>query len=239
MFDEQPPKTSEAPGNVPSEPADMFAGVKDAPDDSDRLPDALSSGLLRKKESSLSVMPDVSGGHQGVAFQSSGSSVGAKIMITLLVVIVIGGFGFGGWWLYQTSQDKTSALPKAPAEEVPVTQPAVIPAAVEPAPIVSTSSTTRSNNDDILFGTSVDSDKDGIDDVRERESGTDPVRKDTDGDELSDGDEVLIWHTDPLKVDTDGDTYPDGEEVKNGYNPLGRGRMIPVPTTTTQAVDAI
>jgi outer membrane protein OmpA-like peptidoglycan-associated protein len=42
---------------------------------------------------------------------------------------------------------------------------------------------------------------------------TDPLKMDTDGDGLSDGDEVLKYHTDPLKVDTDGDGLSDGDEV--------------------------
>jgi outer membrane protein OmpA-like peptidoglycan-associated protein len=40
---------------------------------------------------------------------------------------------------------------------------------------------------------------------------------DTDGDGLTDGDEVLKYHTDPLKVDTDGDGLSDWDEVKT-YN---------------------
>jgi outer membrane protein OmpA-like peptidoglycan-associated protein len=42
---------------------------------------------------------------------------------------------------------------------------------------------------------------------------TDPTKYDTDGDGLSDGDEVLKYHTDPLKPDTDGDGLSDGDEV--------------------------
>ena len=43
---------------------------------------------------------------------------------------------------------------------------------------------------------------------------------DTDGDGLSDYDEVNKYHTDPSKADTDGDGYNDGDEIKNGYSPL-------------------
>ena len=82
------------------------------------------------------------------------------------------------------------------------------------------------NNDKILFGEAVDSDKDGLDDVREKELGTDAYNADTDSDGLSDGDEVIIWKTNPLNPDTDGDSYKDGQEVRNGYNPLGAGKLI-------------
>jgi predicted small lipoprotein YifL len=71
----------------------------------------------------------------------------------------------------------------------------------------------------------VDTDKDGLTDVEEKQLGTDPNKADTDGDGLSDYDEVKKWKTDPLKTDTDGDGYPDGEEVQNGYNPLGAGKL--------------
>jgi len=54
--------------------------------------------------------------------------------------------------------------------------------------------------------------------------GAPDLTKDTDGDGLSDFEEVNIYHTDPLKADTDGDGYSDGAEVKGGYNPLGAGK---------------
>jgi cytoskeletal protein RodZ len=69
-----------------------------------------------------------------------------------------------------------------------------------------------------------DQDKDGLSDAREVELGTDAMKADTDGDGLSDGDEVLKYRTNPLVPDTDGDTFPDGVEVQKGYNPLGAGK---------------
>ena len=43
--------------------------------------------------------------------------------------------------------------------------------------------------------------------------------KDTDGDGLSDYDEVNIYHTSPYLADTDSDGVPDGVEVKLGTDP--------------------
>ncbi len=43
--------------------------------------------------------------------------------------------------------------------------------------------------------------------------------KDTDGDGLSDWDELNIYHTSPYLEDTDGDGIPDGVEIKNGTDP--------------------
>ncbi|MDD5109938.1 MAG: hypothetical protein PHI63_01830 [Patescibacteria group bacterium] len=47
---------------------------------------------------------------------------------------------------------------------------------------------------------------------------------DTDGDGLTDQQEQMLG-TDPNNPDTDGDGYSDGNEVKNGYNPLGSGKL--------------
>lgn len=83
---------------------------------------------------------------------------------------------------------------------------------------------------DILFGEPVDTDADGLDDEREADLGTDESHWDTDGDELSDGDEVIIWKTDPLNPDSDGDGFKDGAEIKNGYSPTGPGKIFEPPT---------
>jgi len=65
-----------------------------------------------------------------------------------------------------------------------------------------------------------DPDHDGLTNLEEYQNGTDPNNPDTDGDGLSDGDEVHIYHTNPLLWDTDGDGISDGVEVLTGSNPL-------------------
>lgn len=83
----------------------------------------------------------------------------------------------------------------------------------------------------------IDSDGDGLTDAEERSLGTDPTKTDTDGDELSDWDEVRVYRTNPLNADTDGDTYLDGAEVRNGYDPNGPGRLLPpTPGSSTTTV---
>jgi len=72
-------------------------------------------------------------------------------------------------------------------------------------------------------GGPLDSDGDGLSDVRESELGTDPYDPDTDKDQLSDGDEVLTEKTDPLNPDTDYDGLKDGAEVhQHKTDPLDR-----------------
>ena len=68
----------------------------------------------------------------------------------------------------------------------------------------------------------VDSDGDGLtDDDEINIHHTDPHNWDTDGDGLSDGDEVNVHKTNPLNPDTDGDGLLDGDEVNvHKTNPL-------------------
>lgn len=89
----------------------------------------------------------------------------------------------------------------------------------------------------------VDTDDDGLSDEEEEALGTVANNSDTDGDDLSDGDEVNTHGTnpldddsdddgltdgaevsdegtDPLDSDSDDDGFSDGWELDNGYNPL-------------------
>lgn len=43
---------------------------------------------------------------------------------------------------------------------------------------------------------------------------------DTDGDGLTDTEELTVYYTDPQLADTDGDGFSDGEEISQGYSPL-------------------
>lgn len=65
-----------------------------------------------------------------------------------------------------------------------------------------------------------DNDKDGLTNKQEVALKTDPNDEDTDGDGLSDGDEVNKYKTDPLKRDTDGDGLDDDDEIKFKCDPL-------------------
>ncbi len=70
-----------------------------------------------------------------------------------------------------------------------------------------------------IFG-SLDCDKDLLTDSEEERLGTDPCNSDTDGDQLSDYEEIRSYGTDPLKADTDGDGLNDYAELKtHGTDP--------------------
>jgi hypothetical protein len=60
---------------------------------------------------------------------------------------------------------------------------------------------------------SADTDGDGLSDKEELERGTNPLNPDSDGDGLKDGDEVHQWASNPLSRDTDSDGLSDLEET--------------------------
>ena len=78
-----------------------------------------------------------------------------------------------------------------------------------------------------LAATRTDTDLDGVSDFDEiRVRGTNPLRADTDGDGLLDGQEVLLG-TDPLDPDTDDDGMSDGMEFLQSTDPLVHGGRRP------------
>jgi hypothetical protein len=64
-----------------------------------------------------------------------------------------------------------------------------------------------------------DSDRDGLENARELELGTDPSDPDTDNDKLSDKQETAWGISDPLSPDTDRDGLSDFSEIMKGSDP--------------------
>lgn len=244
MFDDQQ-KDAAPPANLPTEPVDMFAGIDNADEALKPVapPDAISAGLLKKKEEpvppvrpgvrivpeSAQATPDVPAalnyGEQPV-YKMKEPVVG-KVLLGIFLLALLGAIGYGGWWLYNNTMKTNQPAQTTNVTETPQTE---TPAEQQQE---TTAPTTTVQPQTPAYVQTVDSDKDGLDDAREKEIGTDPNNPDTDGDGLSDGDEVIIWKTNPLNPDTDGDGYPDGTEVKNGYNPLGPGRLFSPASTST------
>lgn len=243
MFDEpHPNKIPEPPKNLTTEPEDMFAGLDGNKEQSRKdqnkpeINSALNAGMLKKKspeddDTSLPTKEEVKPGEADKGIYEVKEPILGKVMVVLGIMILVGGVGYGVWKFYSrdsaakptvSQEGQTIDLDEiTPAEEPEVNLPSV--QIVEPA--TNTASVDMSH-DQILFGESLDTDKDGLDDVRENELGTNINDPDTDDDGLNDADEVIIWKTDPLNPDTDGDGYKDGEEIRNGYNPLGPGKLF-------------
>jgi len=175
-----------------------------------------------------------------------------KILLVVFLFFILVGLGFGGFWFFDkyvlNEADDTGFLVEdldnteslfPPQEQLIDTAEPVVEEPITEEPIIEDEVENiigDMNNDTILFGEPVDSDKDGLDDIREEELGTDPNNSDTDSDGLDDASEVLIWKTNPNNPDTDGDGYSDGVEIKAGYNPLGPGKIFetePEVATTT------
>ncbi|MCX6714589.1 MAG: hypothetical protein NTX72_02130 [Candidatus Uhrbacteria bacterium] len=149
-----------------------------------------------------------------------------KLVVLFVAIVVVVGLAF--FLSMKILNSRTPVTPSAPVEtaqpatqvptpEVPAVAPTTTPVdqtAPAPTPVVDQT---------------LDSDKDGLTDVREAQLGTNPNNPDTDGDGLFDKEEVDVYHTNPLNPDTDGDGFKDGDEVKKGYNPNGPGKLLQIP----------
>ena len=84
------------------------------------------------------------------------------------------------------------------------------------------------DEDEILLGMDpndpsdalLDLDSDGLANVNEWITGTDLLNPDSDGDGLTDGDEVNTYGTSPLSTDSDADNLSDDVEIAEGLDPL-------------------
>ena len=175
-----------------------------------------------------------------------------KIGLIILLIILLLSLGYLVYAKFLAGKTTDSNLVKNPmvVTEIPTTTttttntqfgqdltstttPTSTPVSEEVVPVPSVPLATTTSP----VSTLIDSDSDGLTDQEEAILGTNPNLKDSDGDGLSDYEEVQIYKTDPLKMDTDGDSHNDGEEVKNGYNPLGAGKMTDVtPSNSTAPV---
>lgn len=78
-----------------------------------------------------------------------------------------------------------------------------------------------------------DADQDGLTNAQEIAAGTDPCAKDSDGDTLSDYEEIKTYGTDPMNKDSDYDGLHDDWEIANGTDPLTAQDTLTVTETMT------
>ena len=260
MFDDTPQKNTPIPENLPTEPMDMFAETEgEAPIPSG--PSALDAGVLKPKQASVHTSPPPGmGGTEPAEIYAVSKPVLGKIIFAVIFILFFAGVGFGVWKLYSylNAPDKQTPetiitqpienevaddqTPLTPSDYMDYDNPDLsdnsiesdLPVAIDEQEIESTS-TTDIETDFIVD--SVDSDGDGLLDGAEVTFKTDSFNPDTDADGLTDGDEVLIWKTNPLNPDTDGDSFKDGDEVRNGYNPLGPGKLFESQNTATSSAN--
>jgi hypothetical protein len=226
---EAPPTASETPASVPSD--DIPTMSADAP-----ATPSNSEGIASSSPPPAPLMNDI-----------KEPSFARKISIVLVIIAVTIGVGVLGYALYTRffmgtgntvvtpapfeAVDTSEFVPPITATSTEESVTTTTEQAVEDGDVVTSSSAvdngTISIDDQVLFGDTIDTDEDLLDDMQEIELGTDPRNWDTDGDGLSDGEEVLNWGTDPLNPDTDGDGFEDKAEIDAGYSPtLGGGARL-------------
>ncbi len=138
-----------------------------------------------------------------------------RYSILMAVLVVCAALVAGAWYAWRWLQDNQTVEEETNTNGSVVTNSATggttAPISTEPIPVVDEN---------------VDQDRDGLSDTEETAAGTDPAVADTDGDALSDRDEVRIYTTNPRDSDTDGDSFLDGDEVRAGFNPSGSGDLL-------------
>lgn len=228
----------------PDEIPDIFDGsgstgehMPDAsPETTMHGPSALAAGKLQPLPESASqqmgqmgLPPETTDLHEPTAIK--------RIILATVILIVVALIGAAVWYFVIREPKSVPPTPvvTTPTQPAPTEQPPTdtapttdivdvdVTELTKPEPATSTPVTIPEPLPQVNPQT--DTDKDGLNDAKEDELGTNTTNPDTDGDGLTDGAEVSIWGTDPLNKDSDGDTFPDGQEVLNGFNPKGSGKL--------------
>lgn len=195
---------------VKKEPEDIFSSSDDTPQVSPPLPVSQPASIapLPVSKTVPAQVPEVAPPVQKM--ERRGISTGLKILLFFVAIalVVLAALAIARFLL----SSPESRVPEAP----------VVPEAEAPS--------AASTSAPVEKPVELDTDLDGIMDTEELRLGTNLSSPDTDGDGLTDREEVSAYKTNPLISDTDGDNYSDGEEVRNGYNPNGTGKLFQVPS---------
>jgi preprotein translocase subunit SecG len=221
------------PPMTPAQPlADMFADVDPVAQNSQSplvKPSAVQSGKIKPVSNTTFVPSQQASSADPLMFSETSGNKLNKIIIILVVVLLVLALGAGAYYMIAVK-----GKIKPPVNDNQNTN--------------QTDNANVNNNENTNEADMTDSDADGLTDVEEGQYNTNALLADTDGDSLSDreevktyktdplamdtdvdglndGEEINVWNTNPLLADTDNDSYPDGTEVKNGYSPIGPGKL--------------
>ena len=148
------------------------------------------------------------------------------VAISLISVILAGGFsalGYYGWnWWKNSRPPESSAsqdVNKADQPKDQETTEETPPQDAEYTKWLEKYFSANECSNQNLCGLAADPDNDGLGNVAEISKQTDPNNPDSDGDGLSDGDEVNIFSSDPLNPKTaNNPKYNDADFAKGGYS---------------------
>jgi hypothetical protein len=222
------------PSMAPAQPmVDMFDAVDPVAQGAQVRTSAVQSGKIKPVSNTTYVPGQQSAPVDPLMFTEPAGNKLNKIIIILVVVLLVLALGAGAYYLIVVKgKIATPTNDNQNTNQVANTN---VNANVDTNTNTNQVDTTDSDSDGLtdeeeaLYTTNAllaDTDGDTLSDREEVKTyKTDPLTMDTDVDGLNDGDEVNIWNSDPLKLDSDGDSYPDGSEVKNGYSPIGPGKL--------------
>lgn len=204
---------------APSPAEDMFAST-DKPNVNVRT----SNASVKTENSGPAPVNPITDYSQFVSEAENSDTGKVKPMFFIIgIIVLLGILGGGGYWAYLKYFKNSTPIIEANLNNE--------------SEDINLDNQNDENQEGININESAikeDTDGDGLKDEYEQVLGTDINNTDTDGDGLYDREEVVVYNTDPLNQDTDGDGYKDGEEVKNGYNPLGPGRLLNIEMITSQ-----
>lgn len=228
--------------NQASSPVEPVAGLAPQNSGVPKIEDIFSDTELEKPEA---LQPKQAGDVVSDEEMVEQKAVSKKKLITLIVVsvlflaIVAGAyFGYtyyvkGGNKLPFLGGEKAgdmSSVENEPAEAEVDTVTNQVPENNENQ-VINGDENNEPENVPVINNGVLDTDGDGISDQDEVVRGMDIENPDSDSDGLFDREEVMVYNTDPTLADTDGDGFSDGDEVKGGYNPNGTGKLYDINQT--------
>jgi len=205
MFDDvknnMPPQSEDSSASETKSVEDIFSGT-------DQNASRSADKNVNEITDQMTTMPSVYQSLEGTHHSSRKTILVALLVLILLGIIGVGGYMAYGFFMADRGGDKNIENENK----------------LENGAIQDNQNQATSKN--MIVNNNTDTDNDGLSDEEEVQFGTDITMPDTDSDGLFDREEVYSFKTDPLNPDSDGDGFFDGAEVKSGYDPLGTGRLI-------------